>query len=94
LSPILSDYPLDKIYNFDESGLLYRMLATAGNVVGATKDRRGAKLAKDRITIGIFANASNTFFWKSVIIGTAKKPRCFRNHGTPGKAGAMYYHND
>ena len=70
------------------------MLATSGNDVGATKDWRGAKLAKDRITIGIFVNASGTDFWKPAIIGTAKMPRCFGNHWTPGKAGALYYHND
>ena len=91
---ILADYPLENIYNFDESGLMYRMLATSGNVVGATKNRRGAKIAKDRITIGIFFNATGSDFWKPAIIGTAKKPRCFGKHWTPGKAGALYYHND
>ena len=94
LPPILSEYPLDRIYNFDESGLLYRLLATSGNVIGATKDMRRAKLAKDRITVGIFCNATGTDIWKPSIIGTAKKPRCFGNHWTPEKAGAIYYHND
>jgi hypothetical protein len=80
LPPILNEYPLENIYNFDESGLLYRLLATSGNVLGATKNRRGAKLAKDRITVGIFCNATRTDFWKPCVIGTAKKPRCFGNH--------------
>jgi hypothetical protein len=70
------------------------MLATSGNIIGAAKERRGAKLAKDRITIGIFFNATGSDFWKPAIIGTAKKPRCFGNHWTPEKAGALYYHND
>jgi hypothetical protein len=57
------------------------MLATSGNVLGTTKDRIGAKLAKaDIITVGIFVNASGTYFWKPVIIGTAKRLRCFGNH--------------
>ena len=74
---ILSEYNFDNIYNyFDESGLLYRIMATSGNVVGATKNRREAKLAKDRITVGIFCNATGS------VIGTAKKPRCFGNHWT------------
>ena len=90
----MSEYNLDNIYNFDESGLLYMMLATSGNVVGATKDRRGAKLAKDRITVGIFCNASGTDFWKPCIIGTAKKPRCFGNRCTFEKACALYYCNE
>jgi hypothetical protein len=40
LPPMLSEYPLENIYNFDESRLLYILLATFGNVLGATKDRR------------------------------------------------------
>eukprot|EP00873_Tetraselmis_striata_P032869 jgi/Tetstr1/453133/TSEL_040155.t1 len=51
LPSLLQDTALDKIYNFDETGLWYRMLLTAGNVVGAGKDRRGAKTAKDRVTM-------------------------------------------
>ncbi len=69
LPKILADYPLENIYNFDESGLMYRMLATSGNVVGSTKNRRGNKIAKDRITVGIFCNATGTDFWKPAIIG-------------------------
>ena len=62
---ILSDYPLEHIYNFDESGLMCRMLATSGNIiVAANKERRGAKLAKDRITIGNVFNATGSDFWK------------------------------
>ena len=94
LPPSLSEYPLDKIYNFDESGLLYRLLATHGNVIGATKDRRGTKLAKDRITVGFFCNATGADIWKPTIIGAAKKPRCFGNHWTTEKAGVIYYNNE
>jgi len=36
---ILADYPLKNIYKFDESGLMYRILATSGNVVGTIKNR-------------------------------------------------------
>jgi len=53
LPHIVRDYPLEHIHNFDESGLMYRMLATSGNIIGAAKERRGAKLTKDRNTIGI-----------------------------------------
>jgi len=52
LPPVLSEYPLWNIYNFDESGLAYKLLATSGNVLGAAKDRRGAELANDMITVG------------------------------------------
>ena len=59
------------------AGLLYRMMATASNVVGATKNRRGAKLAKDKLTIGLTWNATGEDFWKHVFIGKAKTPGCF-----------------
>jgi hypothetical protein len=70
------------------------MLATSGNVVGTTKNRRGAKLAKDRITVDIFCNATGSDFRKPCVIGTAKKTRCFGNHWTPQKAGYRDYHNE
>ena len=117
---LLSDIPLHKIYNVDETGehlppmpismprtsspsflihaccivgLFYRMLATAGNVVGDTRSRKGAKKAKDRLTSCIFWNATGTDFWKPVFIGKAKQPRCFGKHWTPKNIGALYYHN-
>jgi hypothetical protein len=89
LPPIFSEYSLENIYHFDESGVFYRLLATSGNVLGATKDKRGAKLAKDMITVGIFCNATETDILKPCIIGTAKKPCCFDNHWTPEKAKAI-----
>ena len=70
------------------------MVATSSNVIGATKNRRGAKLAKDRLTIGITWNATGEDFWKPVFIGKAKKPRCFGNHWSPGNIGSLYYYNN
>lgn len=75
-------------------GLWYRMLLTAGNVVGAGKDRRGAKTAKDRVTVGLTVNATGTDFWKPVFIGKAKRPRCFGKHWKPEQIGALYYNNE
>jgi hypothetical protein len=75
-------------------GLFYRMMATAGNVVGVAKNRKGGKLAKDRITVGITWNALGTDFWKPIIIGKARRPRCFGRYWTPEKVGALYYYND
>eukprot|EP00873_Tetraselmis_striata_P038600 jgi/Tetstr1/458864/TSEL_004373.t1 len=94
LPSLLQDTALDKIYNFDETGLWYRMLLTAGNVVGAGKDRRGAKTAKDRVTVGLTVNATGTDFWKPVFIGKAKRPRCFGKHWKPEQIGALYYNNE
>ena len=91
LSPILSEYPLENIYNFDASGLLYRLLAMSGNFLGATKGRRSTKLAKDMITEKIFCNATWAYIWKPCSIGAAKNLCHSGNHWTPEKAGAIYY---
>ncbi len=42
----------------------------------------------------LICNASGTDFWKPCIVGTAKKTRCFGNHWTPEKVGALYYCNE
>ena len=75
-------------------GLFYQTLLTAGNVMGDGAGRRGGKTAKDRMTVGLFWNATGKDFYKPVFIGKAKKPRCFGNHWTPAKIGAFYYNND
>ncbi len=71
------------------------MLATYGNVIGKTKDRRGAKAAsKDRLTVGLTWNATGTDYWKQVFIGKAKRPRCFGRLWNPENIGGLYYHNN
>jgi hypothetical protein len=70
------------------------MLATYGNVIGKTKDRRGAKVAKDRLTVGLTWNATGTNYWKLVFIGKAKRPRCFGRLRKLENIGGLYYHNN
>ena len=69
------------------------MLLTAGNVVASGKARRGGKLAKDRLNVGLFWNATGTDFFRPVFIGKAKRPRCFGPRWDPSKMGAMYFSN-
>lgn len=76
------------------AGLFYRMLLTAGNVVGTGKDRKGGKTAKDRLTVGLFCNATGTDRFKPVFIGKAMRPRCFGKHWSPDVLPALYYHNE
>lgn len=76
------------------AGLFFQMLLTAGNVIGHGKGRKGGKIAKDRMTVGLFCNATGTDFWKPVFIGKAAKPRCFGQHWNPSKIGGLYFHND
>jgi hypothetical protein len=69
------------------------MLATTSNAVGSTKNKRGAKIAKDRLTVGITWNATGEDFWKPVFIGRAKRPRCFGRHWSRADIGGLYYYN-
>eukprot|EP00873_Tetraselmis_striata_P042220 jgi/Tetstr1/462484/TSEL_007475.t1 len=93
LPKILKNYNQDKIYNFDKTGLLYRMLLSAGNLAGRKKGRKGGKVAKERTTAGLFWNATGTDFWKPVFIGKANRPRCFGKHSKGENIGARYYSN-
>lgn len=71
------------------------MLLTVGNVARNKKGRKGGKIAKDRLTIGMIWNATGTGYRNLVFIGKAtKKPRCFGKHWIPEKVGAIYYFND
>jgi hypothetical protein len=61
------------------------MLLTTGNVVGSAKHRKGGKIAKDRLTVGLWWNATATDFFKHVFMGKAKRPRGFGAHCHPEK---------
>ncbi len=57
------------------------MLTTHGNVIGKTKDRRGAKAARDRLTVGLTWIVTGTDYWKPVFI------RKVKDHGALGAFG-------
>lgn len=91
---LLADVEPHRIYNCDETGLFYRQLPRRTMIdLSNKKGKRGAKLAKDRLTLLVFSNATGRDTWKPVIIGTAKKPRCFGTVWTPALEGALYYDN-
>jgi hypothetical protein len=70
------------------------MLLTAGNVVGSAKHRKGGKIVKDRLTVGLWWNATGIDFFKHVFISKAKRPCCFGDHWHHEKIGGLYYNND
>jgi hypothetical protein len=69
------------------------MLLTASIVIGSAKHRKGGKIAKDRLTVGLWWNATGTNFFKPVFIGKAKRPRFFGAHWRHEKIGGLYYNN-
>ena len=89
---VLKDVLPDLIYNFDETGLFFRQLPTRSLDSAHSKGRKGKKLAKDRLTVGLFVNATGTDKFAPIVIGTAKKPRCFVLW-KPSDIGVTYFHN-
>ncbi|CAB5384860.1 unnamed protein product [Rhizophagus irregularis] len=71
-----SNYPLERIYNMDETGLFYRL---EPDRTLATKRLAGRKVNKERISIALCANADGSHKLKPLIIGKFEKPRCFKN---------------
>jgi len=73
---ILDQYALADIYNMDEIGLFYRM--QADNSL-ATKQHKGRKQNKERITITVCCNADGSDKLPLWIIGKSFRPCCFKN---------------
>lgn len=85
----LASYQPNDIYNMDETGLFYRMQADSSL---ATMLLEGRKTRKERLTIVICANADGTDRRPLMVIGTAIKPRCFKNVKLEG-LGIQYHAN-
>lgn len=68
-----------QVYNADESGLYYRLLPEKTLVAACEKDAFGRKVAKERITFMLRANADDNNKITPLVIGNSKKPRCFQN---------------
>jgi DDE superfamily endonuclease/Tc5 transposase DNA-binding domain len=75
LHDLLREYDLRDIYNFDETGLFFRL---EPDMTLATKRLFGRKKDKERLTIGLCANADGSHKLPPLIIGKSQKPRCFK----------------
>jgi len=64
----------EDVWNGDESGYIYRQFPSRSL---ATRCRKGMKSAKDRITVMLCCNAAGTHKMDILVIGSAKRPRCF-----------------
>ena len=68
-----------QIYNFDETGLVWRALPTNTQASQAMGEVRGRKLDKARISVLVGGNADGTHRLKPVVVGKAKKPRALKD---------------
>ena len=84
------DYSEDDRYNFDEIGLFYRMPPSIGL---ATQEAHGSKGDKTRLTFGFCVNASGTDKREPLIIGHARRPRCFGKRPASHLGYNFYYNN-
>ena len=73
----MRDYALKDIYNMDETGLFYRMLPDRS--LSTTDKTKGTKKLKERLTVALACNADGSDKLRPLVIGHAKKPRCFKN---------------
>ncbi|XP_052071173.1 tigger transposable element-derived protein 4-like [Mytilus californianus] len=77
LPEILMNYNPDDIYNADETGLYYRAIPD-GTLTEKFHDVAGSKKSKDRITVMVAANMTDTDKRPLLVIGKSQQPRCFR----------------
>ena len=72
-------YTRDDVYNADETGINWRALPKKSLAARKEATAPGFKTSKERITAMVCANASGNHILPLLVIGKAKKPRCFKN---------------
>lgn len=81
LLKIMDDEALlySQLYNFDETGLVWRALPTNTQASKAIGDVRGRKLDKQRISVLVGANADGSHRLTPIVVGKAAKPRALKD---------------
>jgi len=77
----LEDYPVDRIYTMDETGLFYRCIPNRSYVqAGQRRQARETKAmkAKDCVTLVLDCSATRSHKIPVAMIGKAKQPLCFK----------------
>lgn len=78
LAELCAGYEPDNVYNADETGLFFKCLPD--KTLSFKGDKcHGGKNSKHRLTVMLGANCTGTHKLKPLVIGKAKKPRCFKN---------------
>ncbi|CAH3998250.1 unnamed protein product [Pieris brassicae] len=71
-------YTPEEIFNADETGLFYN-LTPDKTLKFKGEECKGGNLSKTKITVLVAANMTGSCKRKLLVIGKAKKPRCFKN---------------
>ena len=75
-----SNLLLSQVYNADETGLYWRAPPTNTQAVRSEGSTPGCKIAKDRISALMCANADGSHKLKLTVVGKYKRPRCLKNY--------------
>ena len=78
LNTIIDGHSPEDIFNCDETGLFYKVLPTK-SLVEKNKICSGTKETKDRLTILLCANMSDTEKLELSMIVKSQNPRCFKH---------------
>ena len=74
LRELIKNIDPDDLYNFDETGLFFRLQL---NKTLTTEKTHETKKVKDRLTVALCTNATGTDKLKQIVIAKAARPRCF-----------------
>lgn len=88
---LTANYKPEDVFNFDETGLFYKLLPKKSYFTKDAK-RFGGKKQKQRVTVGLCCSSKGEKL-KPLIIGIAKHPRCFSSKFNINSLGVDYYHN-
>jgi hypothetical protein len=89
LKAVIEEYSLNDVYNFDETGLFFKLGPSSTLATGPVC---GKNLSKERITVGLAANATGTHKLTPVIVAHARRPRCFGKNFNP-EIYCHYFYN-
>lgn len=82
LPRLLEKYEEKDIFNADETGIMWRMLSNRSYVFAKSRNIRGSKKLKDRLTILVTVNMTGTEKL-GLVIGKSKNPLSFRGRTFP-----------
>ena len=71
---LTADYELKNIWNMDELGLFFKALPEKG-LVDKSRNCRGGKKSKQRLTVAFFVAADGSKISGPVVIWKSKSPR-------------------
>ena len=90
INELIEGYPLENIWNMDESGCFFKALPDVG-LVEKGKQAKGGKKSKQRVTVAFFVDAAGGKVDEPIVIWKSKLPRCFKKLKDPSRPANVHY---